>query len=176
MAVRLDLPPDYGFVGFGIAALAIVQFGLGARAMSLRYYFKTEDFRNNPKIKAIQEEHKKTFGADINEFGYPDMGNGRYFEALPYDYWVKFNNYQRAHYNMIENSAYMFACALFNGIMFPKFSAGISVLHAVGRIVYAIGYTTKRGADGRLVGATIGTITQAAAIFTAVYIAVQSIR
>jgi hypothetical protein len=29
---------------------------------------------------------------------------------VPYDFWVKFNNYQRAHYNMIEQSGmYVFA-------------------------------------------------------------------
>jgi hypothetical protein len=32
--------------------------------------------------------------------GYPDMGNGRYAAKLSDDDWLKFNNYQRAHYNV----------------------------------------------------------------------------
>jgi hypothetical protein len=104
MSVHIQLPKEYSYVGFSLALIAIVQYGLGARAMSLRYYFKSQEWLGLPKVKELQEQHKKAFGTEVNNFGYPDMGHGRYFNLVPYDFWVKFNNYQRAHYNMIEQS------------------------------------------------------------------------
>lgn len=144
--MSITLPHDYGYVGFSVALVALVQYGLGARAMSLRYYFKSDEWLSNPKVKELQDKHKQAFdGAEINNFGYPDMGHGRYFDIVPYELWVKFNNHQRAHYNMIEQSAPLLACVLFAGVKFPKLAAGFGFLNSVGRLIYAFGYTTKKG-------------------------------
>jgi hypothetical protein len=37
---------------------------------------------------------------DAVKGGYPDMGSGRYSAKLSDEEWIKFNNYQRAHYNV----------------------------------------------------------------------------
>lgn len=73
--------------------------------MGHRKYFKSEEFLKKPEVQQMQEEHKKAFGTTISAQGYPDMGNGRYAQHMPYKEWVAFNNAQRSHYNMIEISA-----------------------------------------------------------------------
>jgi hypothetical protein len=100
---------------------------------------------SNPKVKELNEQHKRAFGTDINNFGYPDMGNGRYFQLCSYEMWVKFNNMQRAHYNMIEQSAPVLACVIFGGMGCPRFAAACGFANALGRVIYALGYTTNKG-------------------------------
>jgi hypothetical protein len=44
VAITIQLPREYALVGFSCATMALVQFGLGARAMSLRHYFKSDEW------------------------------------------------------------------------------------------------------------------------------------
>ncbi|KAJ1640431.1 hypothetical protein T492DRAFT_511822 [Pavlovales sp. CCMP2436] len=110
----------------------------------------------------MAEEHKKAFGCEMNDMGYPDMGNGRYSAQLEYEPWVRFNNAQRAHYNMglmfdvdqvIESAPGVIGSLLTSGLAAPKLAAGLGFGYAVGRLLYARGYTSSKGADGRVVGA-----------------------
>ncbi len=148
----------YGYVILAIALISIVQYGIGSGVMSYRKNFSKPEFLNKPAVKLLQEQHKKDFGAAINNNGYPDTGNGRYSEHLDYDQWVGFNNAQRAHNNMIEVSAPVLACLIVSGLFQPEVCAGMGFAFAVGRIIYAIGYLSKKGADGRLFGAVIGSL------------------
>mmetsp|Transcript_22100 Transcript_22100/g.51396 ORF Transcript_22100/g.51396 Transcript_22100/m.51396 type:complete len:126 (-) Transcript_22100:303-680(-) len=101
----------------------------------------------------MAEEHKKAFGCEMNDMGYPDMGNGRYSAQLEYEPWVRFNNAQRAHYNMVESAPGVIGSLLTSGLAAPKLAAGLGFGYAVGRLLYARGYTSSKGADGRVVGA-----------------------
>ena len=86
------------------------------------------------------------------------MGNGKYASLMPYDKWVSFNNAQRAHYNMVEISGPTLACLLGGGLYHPRACAAMGFAFAFGRVLYAVGYNTKKGADGRLVGVVIAEI------------------
>eukprot|EP00607_Mallomonas_marina_P008497 CAMPEP_0182416644 /NCGR_PEP_ID=MMETSP1167-20130531/1008_1 /TAXON_ID=2988 /ORGANISM="Mallomonas Sp, Strain CCMP3275" /LENGTH=164 /DNA_ID=CAMNT_0024589601 /DNA_START=14 /DNA_END=505 /DNA_ORIENTATION=- len=134
--------------------IGVVQFGSGFVAMSARKLFQSKAFLDQEKVKQLQEEHKKHFSEGIQKFGYPDMGNGRYSQLLPYQDWVNFNNAQRSHYNMIESSGPVLACLVTSGFMYPKVAAASGFTYAVGHILYSIGYITK-GANGRIVGAVL---------------------
>lgn len=100
------------------------------------------------------------------------MGSGLYSHLLPYQKWVEFNNAQRAHYNMIEQSGPLSAAIVGVGLIYPKATAGLSILYSVGRIIYAWGYGTKKGADGRLVGAIVAEVALVAIYGMGIYIGV----
>lgn len=130
-------------------------------AMGLRKkFFKNESFQK--KAASLNEEHKKAFGTDINDVGYPDMGNGRYSDLLPYEQWVEFNNHQRAHYNMIESSGPTLAMVLASGLYSPRVASALGVAYAVGMLLFSRGYKSKKGADGRIVGALMRSISNIA--------------
>lgn len=122
----------------------------------------------------VPQEHKKAFGTPINDNGYPDMGSGRYAELMPYDKWVRFNNAQRAHYNMVEQSAPVLACIAGAGLYFPKLSAGLGFAFSLGRVLYAVGYSSNKGADGRMVGVIIAELATIALFGTAIYAGASS--
>ena len=90
--------------------------------------------------------------------GYPDMGSGRYSIHLPYSDWVRLNNAQRAHYNMIEMSGPVLAALIIGGLYQPKFCSFLGFAYGFGRLLYSYGYRSQKGADGRMVGAMIATI------------------
>lgn len=101
-----------------------------------------------------------------------DMGSGRYAAQLPYPLWVELNNAQRAHGNMIESSGPVLACMLVSGLTAPKAAAALGLTYAAGRWMYARGYTSSKGADGRVPGAMMGALSTLGlfgmAIFTGV--------
>lgn len=57
---------------------------------------RKETFKKNYAqiAKKYDKEHKEAFGQDteINRLGYPDMGNNRFADLLPYRDWIKMNN------------------------------------------------------------------------------------
>lgn len=120
--------------------------------------FKCDEFLKNAKVEQLQDEHKKAFGGPINDLGYPDMGNGRYTDLIPYEKWVSFNNAQRGHYNMVESSGPVMAAMVVGGIFQPVICAALGAGYAVGRLVYMSGYQSKKGADARIAGAIIGSV------------------
>ena len=88
---------------------------------------------------------------------------------MPYDKWVRFNNAQRAHANMVEQSAPVLACIAGAGLFYPKLSAGLGFSFAVGRVLYAIGYNSNKGADGRLVGVIVAELATVALFGISIY-------
>ncbi|KAJ3087312.1 hypothetical protein HK102_011368 [Quaeritorhiza haematococci] len=85
---------------------------------------------------------------------YPDMGSGRYAAKLNDKDWEAFNNYQRAHYNYVEQITTAVTFELLCGLFFPRFSAYAGLAYIVGRQLYAWGYTSK-GSEGRVLGAAV---------------------
>jgi len=59
---------------------------------------------------------------------------------------------------MIESSAPVLGCLIVGGLFRPKVCAGLGVLYGAGRVIYAIGYKSKMGANGRVAGAAAAAI------------------
>lgn len=144
--------------------------------MKHREIFKSPQFLERPAVKAMQEEHKKGFGGSIHPNGYPDLGNGRYSAELPYENWLVFNNAQRAHYNMIEVSGPALACVVTGGLYYPTLCGGLGIVFAIGRVLYSIGYNSKRGASGRLAGAVVGSISLYGLFGTNLFVGAKMIK
>jgi len=126
--------------------------------------------RDPAAYAALLEEHKRATGQDkLAGGGYPDMGTGRYAALLGYDKWLAFANAQRVHYNYVEGAASAITFNLLSGIYFPVTSALAALTYIVGREVFAAGYTSKAGANGRMAGALILDLGLVAMLGLAVY-------
>lgn len=86
------------------------------------------------------------------------MGSGRYSTYLPYSDWVRLNNAQRAHYNMIEMSGPVLAALMIGGLYQAKICSFFGFTYGAGRLLYAYGYRSQKGADGRMFGALTATV------------------
>eukprot|EP00386_Alphamonas_edax_P005780 GDKI01018859.1.p2 GENE.GDKI01018859.1~~GDKI01018859.1.p2 ORF type:complete len:183 (+),score=71.38 GDKI01018859.1:110-658(+) len=151
----LDLPQEFGYV---VIVAAIMAFHAVLQGMYVgkarNKCFNNEQFKTNPKVRALSDEHKKLFGCEINKTGYPDMGSGVYSQHLSYAEWLMFNNAQRAHQNYLEHLTPVLAFLLLSGLVYPRFAAALGVVYIIGREVYGQAYR-KHGADKRLIGAII---------------------
>lgn len=88
--------------------------------------------------------------------GWPDAGDGRYSEKLPYKSWVEFNNLMRVHQNFIEYLPIVLTLILMGGLTYPKCAVAVGLNFAVCRAVYTNMYM-KFGSDARYIGAIGGT-------------------
>lgn len=167
--MTLQLTEDYGLVIAAAGAIGFVQLIAGSGIMGLRtkYFKKNADFHAKKEVQDMKEKHKKAFGTEMNDMGYPDMGSGLYTQQLEYSQWVEINNAQRAHYNMVESSGPVLACMLAAGLRFPKVCGALGFLYAIGRLLYVQGYTGKKGADGRMAGAASAAIAMMGLYMTA---------
>ena len=103
---------NYDGVGYYVLQVVLAATGLAFHGqlsamgvMKARSkIFKSDDFKNRHATKKLLEEHKQATGEDsLPEGGYPDMGNGRYSEAMTYKEWYDLNNNQRVHQNFLEH-------------------------------------------------------------------------
>ncbi|CAE8599358.1 unnamed protein product [Polarella glacialis] len=157
--MALQITDDYGLVLAAAGAIGMMQLFIGSGVMDLRgKLFKNKDFLAKPEVQAIALAHQKAFRTDMSGLGYPDMGCGRYSQHLEYSQWVELNNAQRAHYNMIESSGPVLACMLAAGLRYPKVCGCLGFGFAASRLIYAKGYKTRKGADGRVGGAIGSTL------------------
>jgi hypothetical protein len=174
MAMTLELTNDYGLVLVAAGVIGMTNLFIGGSVMGARSKaFKSKAFLEKKAVKDMQEEHKKAFGEGIHELGYPDMGCGLYAQQLDYADWVTFNNAQRAHYNMVESMAPVLATLIVAGLSAPKLSGCLGLGYAFGRILYKIGYTSKKGANGRAAGAMVAALCSLGLFGTAI---VQGVR
>ena len=105
-------------------------------------------------LKQFSDEHKKAFGTTkVPRGGFPDCGEGRYSEKLPFKQWFTFNCAQRGHLNFVEHLPIALTLFLITGLTFPRWTAVLSVFYMIGRIIYARGYL--KGPSGRRLGAHI---------------------
>eukprot|EP00128_Syssomonas_multiformis_P014056 Colp12_sorted_trinity150504_noHs@32525 len=171
--MTITLPHDFSWVllaGSVIGFQVIIQ---GAHAGRARTRVFSKLFMNSDKMKTIQAEHKKAFNENVSAQGYPDMGNGRYADLLPYKDWVIFNNAQRAHYNYVEGAASYLFFLLAAGIFYPRLAAVSGFTYALGRELYGLGYR-GRGASGRMVGALFFDLALVATFGAAFYGSAQA--
>ncbi|KAL3136661.1 hypothetical protein ABBQ38_005902 [Trebouxia sp. C0009 RCD-2024] len=78
---------------------------------------------------------------------------------------VKFNCTQRAHQNTLENLPVFLIMQILLAQAYPMFASGLGVAWAVGRIVYALGYSSG-DAKKRLPGSAISNLVQFAMLGT----------
>jgi len=71
--------------------------------------------------------------------------------------WIVFNSYQRAHQNFLEKLPATITFMLAAGVFYTRLTVILSIIHFVGRIVYARGYIAK-GGEGRKLGVVIADI------------------
>lgn len=64
---------------------------------------------------------------------------------LPYKDWVKLNNGQRCHENLINQLPIVLTNAFICGLSFPRFTFGILSIYLVFRIFHIKGYLSSRG-------------------------------
>ena len=152
----MQIPADYGYVVMSTAIVGFVQFGIGGSTMGHRKIFGTEEFKNKKEVQALQEEHKKATGGEIDPLGYPDMGNGRYAQLLSYADWLTFNKAQRIHYSMVEVTGPVCASMVATGLYYPRTVAALGLSFTAGRILYAMGYMTNP--KNRAVGAIVADL------------------
>eukprot|EP01138_Halocafeteria_seosinensis_P000216 gb/GECG01000222.1/.p1 GENE.gb/GECG01000222.1/~~gb/GECG01000222.1/.p1 ORF type:complete len:135 (+),score=14.07 gb/GECG01000222.1/:1-405(+) len=104
MEGRVYLNQDHGWVVLAATGVAAQCYMSCVRAATMRpKLFGSAEFQRREKVQQLKDEHKKATGEEeLNPGGYPDMGNGRYSEALTYKEWYEFNLAQRAHQNYLE--------------------------------------------------------------------------
>jgi hypothetical protein len=164
----LVISQDYGLVLLSVVVLALQLILTTRYVASARARAFTAEYYRRPGVKALVEEHKKATGEDkLPRSGYPDMGQGRFSDELPYDAWLALNNAQRAHYNAIEGFAPFIAFILIGGLVYPRFCAASAAVYAFGREVFSVMYT-RSGANKRFAGALFFDLALVAAFGAAV--------
>ena len=163
VTVTLLLNSDHAILLSSIVAIAFQCLITGFVAGGTRKRAFNKEFME----RNFGEIHFKTFGNEIGQGGYPDMGNGRYAERLDYKEWYDFNNRQRAHYNFIEHIVVILPFLLIGGIALPVVAGILGWIYFVGRIAYTIGYV-KGGPKGRLIGALTLDVALLGALVTSI--------
>ena len=147
---KFILDKNYGYVLLAATAIGFECYAIGfAVPQVVRTKYFTKEFLE----ENFGEIHKREIGHDIPKLGYPDLGNGRYSQKLPYKAWFEFNNAQRAHHQFVENVGIVIPTTLIAGIGYPKLSAGLGASYFVGRLLYTWGYISKEGGNKREPGA-----------------------
>ena len=67
----------------------------------------------------MSEDGNHMFRAEIATGGFPDCGEGRYSEKLPYKDWFIFNQTHRVHVNFVEALPAIITIILFSGLYIP---------------------------------------------------------
>ena len=135
-----------------LSLLLVAQYTITLYGVTMRARIAV--MRGN-HMKKFLEEHKRAFpDTRPPEFGYPDVGSGRFAKALPYADWFRFNNGQRCQINFLEHLTYALVGPLIVGLVYPHTAAVFAIMIAVGRLLFTIGYSTG-GPNRRIAGALI---------------------
>lgn len=156
MVYSLTLTPEHGWLLLSLVLIAAECITIGFSVVGKA---RTKVFTKQWMETHFGKQHQEQIGAPVSHFGYPDMGNGRYTEKLPYNDWLYFNNAQRAHYNLIEQITTAFILLLVGGIAYPLYAAFCGFTFFIARILYCF-YVSKEGAKNKLrgIGAILGDI------------------
>eukprot|EP01138_Halocafeteria_seosinensis_P001578 gb/GECG01001617.1/.p1 GENE.gb/GECG01001617.1/~~gb/GECG01001617.1/.p1 ORF type:complete len:227 (+),score=19.33 gb/GECG01001617.1/:1-681(+) len=140
--VNIALNRDHGFVFLASAGIAFhAQLSALGVAKARAKTFGSDEFKNRNLVKSLTDEHKKATGDnELPKGGYPDLGNGRYSEALTYPEWYELNNNQRIHQNYLEHLPSIQTFLLLGGLHYPKTAASAGGIFMLGRLLYAHGY------------------------------------
>ena len=119
--------------------------------------------------KNFGELHREETGGSIALSGYPDMGSGRYSQALSYKDWYELNNSQRVHLNFVEMAPAIFLTLFLAGIYYPIAAAILGGIIIIARLIYTIGYMVG-GPNMRIFGALFNHLS----LFTLIYLSIAS--
>lgn len=147
----ITLESDFGLVITAVTALSMQCFLIGGSIGGSRKKFFNDEFLK----KNFGDEHKKAFGQSVPKHGYPDTGTGRYSDKLSYKEWFEFNTHQRVHLNFVESIGFILALLIVNGLQFPLLSGILGWVYFFGRLLYTLGYLSKKGPNGRETGALL---------------------
>ena len=101
-------------------------------------------------------EHEEAFpGTEPAVGGAPDAGEGRYSDKLPYKQWIDFNNAMRTHINFVEMLPVILVTLVIGGLLLPRVTMWVAILHLVSRLIYTVSYVQK-GANARIWGVITG--------------------
>ena len=81
----------------------------------------------------------------------------------------QFDCVQRGHQNTLENYAPVIAMGTASGLAYPRASAILLCVWAVGRVEYIRGYSGPKGPDGRTLGAMIAHVGDLGLIITSFF-------
>ena len=138
---------------YGLALLSVVLNSLQYFiTLEAQVYMRRKTF-DGKYMRRFDEIHMKEVGGKAPQMGYPDMGNGRYSVDLSYDQWFTFNNWQRAHYNYLEQLTPTLIWILISCAYQPLAAAILGFFVFIGRTFYAIGYCSTP--NSRVIGAII---------------------
>eukprot|EP01038_Epipyxis_sp_PR26KG_P013162 gene13162-17631_t len=144
-----------------IGVITITQKVLGGYVMSKRKAFHSPTYLSKAGVQSLQEVHKREYGGQINNVGYPDMGNGLYSQHLSYNEWYELNVAQRIHQNMMESSMTVMSCMIVSGVFSPVISSSLGFTYSFSRFVYMAGYQSKKeGPNGRMLGSTLSLLSE----------------
>ena len=122
----------------------------------------------NKEFMSKFEKDHEAIGSKPAVGGLPDDGNGYYGRHLDYKSWYDMNNAVRAHMNFLETFLPIVALLMIGAVNKPEITGISSLVVALGRILYAIGYR-KGGPKGRIAGAILFDLGLLAAIVAAVW-------
>ncbi len=113
--------------------------------------------------------HKQALGenAEINKFGYPDIGNNLYADQLPYRDWIKVNNAQRAHESLTNSLIILYPNAFIGSLVYPRFTLGLLYAFLLFRVVHINGYLSTRGYNKAVGAEEFSKLTQVLMLSTA---------
>ena len=74
---------------------------------------------------------------DTSVGGWPDNGEGRYSEKLPYRKWFDFNNAMRVHQNFVEQLPISLIFLSVGGLVLPRAAWIIGFLNVIARALNA---------------------------------------
>lgn len=152
-ALRIVLPWEFPIIILSCLILSLLTFIIAFEVPTKRSKFFTDEF-----MKQFEKEHEEAFpGTKPTSGGYPDAGEGRYSDKLPYKQWVEFNNAIRTHANFVEILPVAVAAFLTVGLILPKITMYTSFFYIAMRIIYWQMYT-RCGSDKRHLGATLGSL------------------
>ena len=153
-ALTVVLPKEYPLILLACCVICIECFLMGMIAVApARFSIFNAEF-----MAQFKEEHEKAFpGTSPATGGFPDCGDGRYAQKLPYADWLKFNCAMRVHQNFVEQLPMVITFICFSGLFLPKITMYVAFLFAGARLVYAIMYI-QRGSDARKLGAIVGSL------------------
>eukprot|EP00923_Selenidium_pygospionis_P025836 GHVN01045726.1.p1 GENE.GHVN01045726.1~~GHVN01045726.1.p1 ORF type:complete len:197 (-),score=27.52 GHVN01045726.1:218-808(-) len=157
MTLPLELPSSYGYVVIvAIASIFVVMWmsvmvGKARKRFGVMYpemYAvkgktvncnivkspSSTDFAQSKKITDSQAAHRRVTAAKDS--------NGQSIALLSDDDCDRFNCYQRAHQNTLENIGPFYILLLLGGVIDPIITSMAGVIWLAGRVVYCIGYYT----------------------------------
>ena len=154
LATGFVVPEQFPVTLLCCAILCVECFGCG---MYIGMKARPRTFTKE-HMEQFKEEHQKAFPkGEPAVGGWPDAGDGRYSDKLPYKTWVEFNNAMRVHMNFVEMLPVILFTLILGGLFVPVVTMWVAIVNTVARLIYTYSYLTK-GSNSRYLGAVAGSL------------------